>query len=324
MPGTYSDNEVGDAGVAAKAQRRFEAGELVKIDKVNAKRQRVDLLLTLAVPLRTSRIDGPFELFDERECQVQLIVPLAREDVKMGNDTKIAAQLEESITVYPSLEDARESDAWNEREMQPLPADYEQTLQKYTAWKAEQTNAAVSEALHRAIDDAADVADDLSDDADYTRRVWRRRRGDDLVQHHRLFVSSQRLPVVSRHQPAKGQTETLARRLAGRAGTDLQRPPRRATPGVPRPGASSTMIVAGIQFDIAWEEPTENFGRVAPLIQQAVQNGARLIALPEMFATGFSMRSEAMAADASTITDLSRGDGLRLRSVGGGRLRRTR
>lgn len=37
--GTYSDNQVGDAGVAGKAQYRFEAGELVKIDKVNAKRQ---------------------------------------------------------------------------------------------------------------------------------------------------------------------------------------------------------------------------------------------------------------------------------------------
>ena len=61
------------------------------------------------------------------------------------------------------------------------------------------------------------------------------------------------------------------------------------------------MIVAGIQFDIAWEDPTENFGRVAPLIQQAVEDGARLIALPEMFATGFSMRSESMAGHASTI-----------------------
>lgn len=61
------------------------------------------------------------------------------------------------------------------------------------------------------------------------------------------------------------------------------------------------MIVAGIQFDIAWEDPTENFARAAPLIQQAVGDGARLIALPEMFATGFSMRSEAMATHASTI-----------------------
>ena len=61
------------------------------------------------------------------------------------------------------------------------------------------------------------------------------------------------------------------------------------------------MIVAGVQFDIAWEDPTENFARSAPLIQQAVEEGARLIALPEMFATGFSMRSDAMAAHASTI-----------------------
>lgn len=61
------------------------------------------------------------------------------------------------------------------------------------------------------------------------------------------------------------------------------------------------MIVAGIQFDIAWENPTENFARAAPLIQQAVEGGARLIALPEMFATGFSMHAEAMAAHASTI-----------------------
>ena len=60
------------------------------------------------------------------------------------------------------------------------------------------------------------------------------------------------------------------------------------------------MIVAGVQFDIAWENPTENFARAAPLIQQAVGDGARLIALPEMFATGFSMRAEAMAAHAAT------------------------
>jgi len=62
------------------------------------------------------------------------------------------------------------------------------------------------------------------------------------------------------------------------------------------------MIVAGIQFDIAWENPTESFARAASLIQQAVAEGARLIALPEMFATGFSMRSQEMAAHASTIT----------------------
>ena len=61
--GTYSDNTVGAVGVASKASHRFEPGELVKIDKIKVKRQRVDLLLTLAVPIRTSHMDGPFELF---------------------------------------------------------------------------------------------------------------------------------------------------------------------------------------------------------------------------------------------------------------------
>jgi predicted amidohydrolase len=61
------------------------------------------------------------------------------------------------------------------------------------------------------------------------------------------------------------------------------------------------MIIAGIQFDIAWEDPNESFARAVPLIQEAVEGEARLVVLPEMFATGFSMRSQEMAAHASTI-----------------------
>lgn len=165
--GTYSDNHVGDAGVSGKAQYRFEAGELVKIDKVNAKRQRVDVLLTLAVPYRISRVDGPFELFDERRCQVQLIVPVPREEIKAGDDAAVVSRLEEVITLYLTLDDARDSDSWNGRETEALPSDYDQTLERYAVWQAEQTNAAVNDAIRRAVDDAADIAEDLSDDSDY-------------------------------------------------------------------------------------------------------------------------------------------------------------
>ena len=59
------------------------------------------------------------------------------------------------------------------------------------------------------------------------------------------------------------------------------------------------MKVAGIQFDIAWEDPAENFRRVAPLAQRAAAEGAQLIVLPEMFATGFTMRSVEMAEHAN-------------------------
>jgi predicted amidohydrolase len=70
------------------------------------------------------------------------------------------------------------------------------------------------------------------------------------------------------------------------------------------------MIVAGLQFDIAWEEPEENFRRGAKLARQAAAAGARLVALPEMFATGFSLRSPAVAdhavATREVLSDLAR------------------
>ena len=74
------------------------------------------------------------------------------------------------------------------------------------------------------------------------------------------------------------------------------------------------MIVAGIQFDICWENLQENFERVAPLVASAAETGAEIIALPEMFATGFSMRAHEMAAHAesihSFIEDLAKRHGL--------------
>jgi len=52
------------------------------------------------------------------------------------------------------------------------------------------------------------------------------------------------------------------------------------------------MIVAGIQMDIAWEEPEENIDRAGQAVVRAVGAGADLIVLPEMFATGFTMKAE--------------------------------
>lgn len=165
--GTYSDNEVGGAGVASKAPNRFEAGEIVKIDKVKVKRQRVDLLLTLSVGLRTAYTDGPFELFNERQCRAQLLFPVQRDLVKQADAAAIIDHIRRSLTLFPSLEEAEDSDSWNGREMEELPADYEDTLQRHAVWKAEQTNAAVREATNQALEDAADAAEDIRDDEDY-------------------------------------------------------------------------------------------------------------------------------------------------------------
>ncbi|MCP4599678.1 MAG: carbon-nitrogen family hydrolase [Proteobacteria bacterium] len=49
------------------------------------------------------------------------------------------------------------------------------------------------------------------------------------------------------------------------------------------------MRVAALQFNIAWEDRGENFKRVLEHADEAAGDGADLLVLPEMFATGFSM-----------------------------------
>jgi len=61
------------------------------------------------------------------------------------------------------------------------------------------------------------------------------------------------------------------------------------------------MKIAGIQTDIAWEDPPENFRRVREMARDAADRGARLLVLPEMFATGFSMDA-ALVSGFSTET----------------------
>jgi predicted amidohydrolase len=53
--------------------------------------------------------------------------------------------------------------------------------------------------------------------------------------------------------------------------------------------------IAAVQHDIVWEDPPANFARLAPMIAGAADDGARLVVLTEMYATGFSMDTERIA-----------------------------
>ena len=55
------------------------------------------------------------------------------------------------------------------------------------------------------------------------------------------------------------------------------------------------MKVALVQHDIEWENRDETLARLGPMVEAAVQTGARLVVLPEMFAVGFSMATEKVA-----------------------------
>jgi len=57
------------------------------------------------------------------------------------------------------------------------------------------------------------------------------------------------------------------------------------------------MKVAAVQHDIVWEDPDATREHVRPLIADAAGQGAELIVLTEMFATGFSMNPDRIAED---------------------------
>jgi predicted amidohydrolase len=65
------------------------------------------------------------------------------------------------------------------------------------------------------------------------------------------------------------------------------------------------MRVACIQLDIVWEDPRASCARLEPLAREAAADGARLVVLPEMFATGFSMDAEAIADHAPAIAEFA-------------------
>jgi predicted amidohydrolase len=56
--------------------------------------------------------------------------------------------------------------------------------------------------------------------------------------------------------------------------------------------------VAAVQHDIVWEDRDANFARLAPMIEAAAAQGARLVVLSEMFSTGFSMNTDLVAEPA--------------------------
>ncbi len=167
--GAYNDNHINALGVAAKADRRFEPGEVVKIDRVKVKRSRVDLLLTLAEPILKNHSDGPFILFSESPCKVQLIFDVPRDWIKSGDHRKILSEIDQRLTTFASFEAARTSALCNGRERDPYPADYELTLIRHEIWQAEELNFEIQARADQALETALQVTSSVSNDPEYLK-----------------------------------------------------------------------------------------------------------------------------------------------------------
>jgi hypothetical protein len=161
--GFYNDNDVVGTRADSKARRRFEAGELARVERIGAKRGRIDVFLDLVEGVLEERRDGPFTLYEPTTCRIQLRVPIP----ERPDSAAVEARLAELLELHRGEREAEASPSWNGRRQEPFPEGYEQTLAAYETWKAAQTNTAVQARMDSAIDEAARINDRLRSEPEY-------------------------------------------------------------------------------------------------------------------------------------------------------------
>lgn len=165
----YTNNKVNDTRVLASSGLAFQPGELAQVVKVDLKRSRVDVHLSLGIPYRVSWVDGPFQLYDHRSCYLELQITLPREMVKKKQTDAIEQKIRKILEVFPSREAAMDSSSFNGRQTEPLPADYDRTLAEYEAWKIEQQNKLTIEEIQKSRQQASYILKSARDSAEYGR-----------------------------------------------------------------------------------------------------------------------------------------------------------
>ena len=180
--GMYTNNHLNGRRVSGTGSFTFGAGELAQIDKVDLHRARLDVLLTLAEPMRVSWQDGPFTLYRQAACRVELQADLPRSAVAGGDVAAVERALSQALERYDAREEAEASRAWNARQVEPYPDDYEDTLADHGRWKAEQVNAAVRDRIGQAQAETVRVTERIeSDDAYLSGFAQGVERARDLV-----------------------------------------------------------------------------------------------------------------------------------------------
>lgn len=165
--GSYTNNEVKGRAVSGKGAVRLDAGELARIHKVDLKRSRIEILLDVDVGLLRPFTDGPYRLFEELSCKVELLIELPREAAKAKDAAALEPVLAGLLDRFPSRDQAQAAPGWNRRRQERFPEGYEQTVAEHRAWKAEQVNAAIDRRMDEALGEAEHALRDASSDAEY-------------------------------------------------------------------------------------------------------------------------------------------------------------
>ncbi len=162
---SYTNVEVAGGRPSGGRGLRFAAGELARIDNVKVGAlSGLDLYLSFAVPYLLSFRDGPFTLYDQRRCRVQLDFDVERE-VRRDRGRSLAA-IGALLELFDS-ESAARGAGWNGRETEPFPADWDETRRAHAAWQIEERNRLVSAKTDELLAVTAQTLTSLSNDAEY-------------------------------------------------------------------------------------------------------------------------------------------------------------
>jgi hypothetical protein len=167
--GTHTNNRVNGSLVSSRGRYRFRPGELARVDKVDLKRSRLDLILSLPEPVLFSHQDGPFTLYDENRCLLELNIELPRDVASDKDADGIDNALKPVLKRFTNEEEATQAKAWNHRKRDPYPADYDHTLAEHAAWKAQQANAAIQARIDKAMEETSRIADRIAGNPDYLK-----------------------------------------------------------------------------------------------------------------------------------------------------------
>ncbi len=154
----YTNNRMRGMRPSSPGSARFDPGEIGRVDNLSLQRARIDLLVTLLEPLRVEFRDGPFRLYEQLECRVELELPASRDAVRRGAIERLDDLIGGFLEAAHDRAGAEESPLWNRRRVEPLPEDHEARLAEYHAWKQEQMYIALRGRLAEALDRAADIA----------------------------------------------------------------------------------------------------------------------------------------------------------------------
>ena len=188
--GKYFNNDVSGQFVAARAGRKFQPGELAKVDQLQVRRKKIELMITVATSTLLPYQDGPFTLYSERTCQIELEVAIPREMLKTKDVEDVDSILAQVAQRFTTEDDAVATSDWNGREADEYPQDYQETVARHAVWRAEETNRHIDAQIDKSLVVANELAREIDGTPAYLAglaagsrqmREWRERDCNRLI-----------------------------------------------------------------------------------------------------------------------------------------------